>query len=108
MVVFSVNMYIAFSARNFNRFLICLMVTCLKLQIILSLYVISSTDVYLSNLGNLFGFGEIKLGTFGIPFTVFCVVGIMNAFNMIDGINGLCAGYAMMAFLFIGFYSGLI
>ena len=80
----------------------------LLIQIILSLYVISSTDVYLSNLGNLFGFGEIKLGTFGIPFTVFCVVGIMNAFNMIDGINGLCAGYAMMALLFIGFYSGLI
>ena len=32
----------------------------------------------------------------------------MNAFNMIDGINGLCAGSAMMALLFIGFFSGLI
>ena len=34
----------------------------LIIQIILSLYVIFSTDVYLSNLGNLFGFGEIQLG----------------------------------------------
>jgi len=80
----------------------------LSFQIILSLYVIFSTDVYLKNLGDLFGFGEIQLGVFGIPFTIFCVVGIMNAFNMIDGINGLCAGSAMMALLFIGFYSGLM
>ena len=78
------------------------------IQITLSLYVIFSTDVYLYNLGNLFGFGEIQLGILSIPFTIFCVVGIMNAFNMIDGINGLCAGSAMMALLFIGFYSGLM
>ena len=78
------------------------------IQIILSLYVIFSTDVYLQNLGDLFGFGEIQLGIFAIPFTIFCVVGIMNAYNMIDGINGLCAGSAMMALLFIGFYSGLM
>ena len=77
-------------------------------QVALSLYVILSTDVYLTNLGNLFGFGETQLGIFGIPFTIFCVVGIMNAFNMIDGINGLCTGSAMMALLFIGFFSGLM
>ena len=80
----------------------------LIIQVTLSLYVIFSTDIYLSNLGNLFGFGEIELGILSIPFTIFCVVGIMNAFNMIDGINGLCAGSAMMALLFIGFYSGLM
>jgi UDP-GlcNAc:undecaprenyl-phosphate GlcNAc-1-phosphate transferase len=80
----------------------------LIIQVTLSLYVVFSTDIYLSNLGNLFGFGEIQLGILSIPFTIFCVVGIMNAFNMIDGINGLCAGSAMMALLFIGFYSGLM
>ena len=80
----------------------------LIIQIALSLYVIFSTDVYLYNLGNLFGYGEIQLGILSIPFTIFCVVGIMNAFNMIDGINGLCAGSAMIALLFIGFYSGLM
>ena len=80
----------------------------LLIQIMLSIFVILTTEVYLSNLGNLFGLGEIQLGIFGIPFTIFCVVGIMNAFNMIDGINGLCAGSAMVALLFIGFYSGLM
>ena len=69
---------------------------------------IFTTDTYISNLGNMLGFGDIELGMFSIPFTVFCVVGIMNAFNMIDGINGLCSGCAMVALLFIGFSSGLI
>ncbi|MEK9780627.1 MAG: MraY family glycosyltransferase, partial [Gammaproteobacteria bacterium] len=77
-------------------------------QSALALFMILTTEVYISNLGNIFGFGDIYLGAFGIPFTVFCVVGIMNAFNMIDGINGLCAGCAMTALLFIGFSSGLI
>ena len=78
------------------------------IQVFLSIYLIISTDVYIESLGNLFGFGEIKLGIFSIPFTVFCVVGIMNAFNMMDGINGLCSGCAMLALIFMGFYSGLI
>lgn len=78
------------------------------IQCLLAIYMIYTTDVYLESLGDLFGLGEIKLGMFSIPFTVFCVVGIMNAFNMIDGINGLCSGSAMLSLLFIGFYSGLI
>ena len=78
------------------------------IQCLLAIYMIFSTNIYLVSLGDLFGFGEIKLGIFSIPVTIFCVVGIMNAFNMMDGINGLCAGCAMLALLLIGFYSGLI
>ncbi len=85
--------------RPFHRILI---------QSLLSIYMIISTGVYLESLGNLFGFGEINLGILSIPITVFCVVGIMNAFNMMDGINGLCSGCAMLALMLIGFYSGLI
>ena len=78
------------------------------IQCFLSLYMIFSTNIYLESLGNLFGLGVVDLGIFSIPVTVFCVVGIMNAFNMIDGINGLCSGCAMLALLLMGFYSGLI
>ena len=78
------------------------------IQSILALYVILSTNITITSLGDLFGFGEINLGFFDIPFTIFCVVGLMNAFNMIDGINGLCAGCGMLSLLLIGFYSGLI
>ena len=78
------------------------------IQCLVTIYMIFSTNVYIESLGDLFGLGEINLGIFSIPFTVFCVVGIMNAFNMIDGINGLCSGCAMLTLMLIGFYSGLI
>ena len=78
------------------------------IQVALTIYMIQSTGVYLETLGNLFGPGEINLGIFSIPMTVFCVVGIMNAFNMMDGINGLCSGCAMITLMLIGFFSGLI
>ena len=80
----------------------------LMIQILASLYIIQTTDVYLYDLGDLFGLGEINLGTFGIPFTLFCIVGIMNAFNMIDGLNGLCSGCAMVSMILVGFYTGLM
>ena len=78
------------------------------IQVALTIYMIQSTGVYLETLGNLFGPGEINLGIFSMPITVFCVVGIMNAFNMMDGINGLCSGCAMITLMLIGFFSGLI
>ena len=77
-------------------------------QSVATYFVIYSTGIYLENLGNLFGFGEINLGVYGIPVTIFCVVGVMNAFNMIDGINGLCAGSALVMLLFTGISSGFI
>jgi UDP-GlcNAc:undecaprenyl-phosphate GlcNAc-1-phosphate transferase len=56
------------------------------------------SGVYIQSLGNLFGLGEIYLGFWGIPFTIFCVVGMINAFNMIDGLNGLCASLCLVCF----------
>ena len=56
------------------------------------------SGVYIQSLGNLFGSGELFLGFWGIPFTIFCVVGMINAFNMIDGLNGLCASLCLVCF----------
>ncbi|MBO72208.1 MAG: hypothetical protein CMD35_01205 [Flavobacteriales bacterium] len=58
-------------------------------QIVSSWLVILLSDVYLRDIGNLFGFGNIYLGELGIPFTIFAVVGMCNAFNMLDGKDGL-------------------
>jgi UDP-GlcNAc:undecaprenyl-phosphate/decaprenyl-phosphate GlcNAc-1-phosphate transferase len=74
----------------------------------ISMYMIHMTGIQIESLGNLLGYGDINLGILTIPFTIFCVVGLMNAFNMIDGINGLCSGCAMISLLLIGFYSGFI
>jgi UDP-GlcNAc:undecaprenyl-phosphate GlcNAc-1-phosphate transferase len=52
--------------------------------------------VTLTSLGDLLGFGPIYLGAFSVPFTVFAMVGIINAFNMIDGIDGLAGGLMLI------------
>lgn len=46
---------------------------------------------------NLFGF-EISLGWLAIPLTLFWIVGAINAFNLIDGLDGLAAGGALIIF----------
>lgn len=65
--------------------------TALRLifQIFASWLVIIITDIYLVDLGDLFGLGSLYLGSFGIPLTIFMVVGVCNAFNMLDGMDGL-------------------
>jgi len=69
----------------------------LLIQSIATLALILIGDVHISNLKiSLLGI-DMQLGIWGIPFTIFAVVGIVNAFNMIDGINGLCAGFALIA-----------
>lgn len=80
----------------------------LAAQCVFTYYVIYSTGIYLEYFGNIFGLGDIYLGNWGVPITIFCVVGVMNAFNMIDGINGLCAISALIVMLFIGISSNLI
>lgn len=47
-------------------------------------------------LGPLLGFGQIWLGPFALPFSVLCVVLLINAINMIDGLDGLCAGLVLV------------
>jgi len=65
-------------------------------QILSSWIVILFTDVYLKDLGNLFGQGVVHLNQFGIPFTIFAVVGMCNAFNMLDGKDGLGGSVAVV------------
>lgn len=76
-------------------------------QIIICGLLIILSKVYLIDLGNLIGLGNIDLGDYGPAITIFCAVGVMNAFNMVDGINGLCSGLVFIVFLFLGiFYNG--
>ena len=54
-------------------------------------------------------FGVDSLGWLGLPFTAFVVVGVINALNMADGVDGLAGGQAIVSLLlFAGFalYAG--
>lgn len=78
-------------------------------QIMVAGLLIILSDIYILDLGDLLHIGNINLGAFGPAFTIFCVVGLMNAFNMVDGINGLCSGLGALIFLCLGiFYNGFI
>ncbi len=55
----------------------------------------------LATLGNLLGFGEMTLGWATIPFSVACVVYIINAINMMDGVDGLAGGNCLIVFLWL-------
>jgi UDP-GlcNAc:undecaprenyl-phosphate GlcNAc-1-phosphate transferase len=73
-------------------------------QSIIAIIMIVLSGETISNLGNLFGDGDIIMSKpLSIIFTVFCTVGIMNAFNMSDGLNGICASFGLIPLIFIGF-----
>jgi UDP-GlcNAc:undecaprenyl-phosphate GlcNAc-1-phosphate transferase len=42
-------------------------------------------------------FGLVELGWFGIPFSLFWYLGMVNAINFLDGLDGLVAGYTVIA-----------
>jgi UDP-GlcNAc:undecaprenyl-phosphate GlcNAc-1-phosphate transferase len=50
-------------------------------------------------LGNLLGFGVLYLGWLAIPFTLVAYAGVVNATNMIDGVDGLSSGIGLLALL---------
>jgi UDP-GlcNAc:undecaprenyl-phosphate GlcNAc-1-phosphate transferase len=62
--------------------------------------------ISLYSLGDILGLGEIRLFFLGPWVTVFCMVGVMNALNLSDGLDGLAGGISAIAcfFLFIFAY----
>lgn len=68
----------------------------LAAQIVAALLVVAS-GFWINDLGGLFGFHELP-AALGMPITVLFIVGLINAFNLIDGMDGLAAGISIMAF----------
>ncbi|EGR3970005.1 TPA: UDP-N-acetylglucosamine--undecaprenyl-phosphate N-acetylglucosaminephosphotransferase [Vibrio cholerae] len=55
-------------------------------------------EIELHTIGNVFGFGEVKLGLAGYVITILAVVGAINAFNMVDGMDGLLGALSVVTF----------
>lgn len=65
----------------------------------------------ISIITNPLGLGVLDIGIFDLPITVLWIVGITNAFNLIDGLDGLASGIAVIACIsifVITFLSGQI
>lgn len=63
-------------------------------QILIATFVVVYGHAQIVSLGDVFGQGPVLLGWFSVPFTVACLVLLMNALNMIDGLDGLAGGIA--------------
>lgn len=72
-------------------------------QALVACIMIFGANLYISNLGNIVGTGNIHLGILGTLFTVVAVIGAINAFNMVDGIDGLAGMLSVITFSALAF-----
>ena len=76
-------------------------------EIIASLLFIYLSGYSLLTFGDLLGLGEWTTGRYHIAVTVFCMIGVINAMNFIDGMDGLAGGVSLVACLFLAGFSFL-
>jgi len=65
-------------------------------QIVAMLVVVWVDDVTLVDLGQVFSTNMLNLGPFSTALTVFAGVGVINAVNMVDGMDGLAGSLALV------------
>lgn len=64
--------------------------------------------VVVSNLGEIVVSGvDVGFGLLSIPFTIFAVVALINAVNMSDGLDGLCATQMLVPFAGLAVVTGI-
>lgn len=66
------------------------------IESVVVLVLIFSNDYSINNFHGLWGVGEISMWI-SVPLTIVACVGILNAINMIDGVNGLLSGYCIVS-----------
>ena len=64
--------------------------------------VIFGGNTVITHVGTFGAIKSVELGWLSIPFTYFSIIGVTNAINLIDGLNGLAGGVSLIGFLFIG------
>ena len=69
----------------------------LLIQFIIAIVICFGSGLSFENIGSWIGTGDIHLGGFSYIVTLFCIVGSINAFNMMDGIDGLAGAMASIS-----------
>lgn len=72
-------------------------------QVFAALMMIWWGGVQVTDVGAIAGVGTVTLGNWATPFTIFATIGVINAWNMSDGLDGLAGGLALEAFLMFGY-----
>jgi UDP-GlcNAc:undecaprenyl-phosphate/decaprenyl-phosphate GlcNAc-1-phosphate transferase len=76
-------------------------------QIAAALLIAWSGDALLTHVGRLMSTELFTLGHWSLPLTVFALVGVMNAINLADGLDGLAGALALAACLNFGIAASL-
>lgn len=76
----------------------------LILLIIILIFLFNNDDLIIKEIKFSFYGGTLYLYEFSIPFTIFCFLVFMNAFNMFDGINLQSTLYSLIILLSLIFY----
>ena len=75
-------------------------------QVMAALTITLVGGIKITDLGSFLATGTILPDWVSVPLTIFVIVGVTNATNLSDGLDGLAGGIALMIFLCIG-YLGL-
>jgi len=77
------------------------------LQIVACAIMLIWADVRLDDFGRLFTGSVLSLGWLSVPITLFCALGVINSFNLIDGMDGLAGSILLVAAAGMALFAGL-
>lgn len=80
--------------------------TRFMVQVVACLVMVVWAGVYLDDFGRLLTSYVLKTGPLAVPITIFAAMGVINSFNMIDGMDGLAGGIFLIAAAGIALLAG--
>jgi UDP-GlcNAc:undecaprenyl-phosphate GlcNAc-1-phosphate transferase len=75
-------------------------------QIVAGLLMVYGAGLQLSDIGDPFGTGIISMGPFTLIFTMLVTLTMINAYNLVDGADGLAGTLTLIALLSVAVVSG--
>lgn len=73
----------------------------LLVEVAVGLMLILGSGIYIDNFYGILGIGELPFAA-SVLITLFTMIVVVNAYNLIDGVDGLAAGIGVIASLFFG------
>ena len=96
-IFFTAGAMVVFTGALDDRFGLSILVRTLT-EILAAVLLIEGLDIRVGSLGNIFGTGDVTPDpALAYAFTVVAIFGVINAFNMLDGVDGAVGSIAIIA-----------
>ena len=98
--------FLVFTGILDDRFQLGIFVRVLS-EVMVAIAVIEFLDLQVAHLGDIFAVGMITIDpVLAYPFTVIAIFGIINAFNMLDGMDGLLGSLVITTLVMFHLFTG--